>query len=331
VIDSVEPRAAIPGGELTLRGAGFTRAPRPSVTVGGVPAHLVVSSANYVVVRMPDASGRAALVLDNGGAESEPQPVAGGALLAENVHPVASPVADAHGNVFTTFSGSRGQKTPVSVFLIDRDGTMSPLASELMNATGLAFNRAGLLHVSSRFDGIIYQVSPGGEVSVFVEGMGVATGIAFDRDDNLYVGDRSGTVFKISPDRQIFVFATIEPSISAYHLAFGPDGSLFLTGPTTSSNDVVSRISPQGEVSVLYRGLGRPQGMSLDADGNLYVAASWEGRKGVVRLTPGAEPSMFLTGPSIVGTCIAPSGDMVVATGGALYRVPVGLEPFAVN
>ena len=42
-------------------------------------------------------------------------------------------------------------------------------------------------------------------MSVFVEGMGVATGIAFDRERNLYVGDRSGTIFKIARDRQIFV------------------------------------------------------------------------------------------------------------------------------
>ena len=69
--------------------------------------------------------------------------------------------------------------------------------------------------------------------------MGVATGIAFDRDENLYVGDRTGTIFKISPDRQIFVFATIEPSVAAYHLAFGPAGDLFVTGPTTSSFDHV--------------------------------------------------------------------------------------------
>ena len=67
-----------------------------------------------------------------------------------------------------------------------------------MNATGLAFDREGILYASSRHDGIIYQITPGGNMSVYVEGMGVATGIAFDRDENLYVGDRSGTVFKIS-------------------------------------------------------------------------------------------------------------------------------------
>ena len=52
--------------------------------------------------------------------------------------------------------------------------------------------------------------------------------------------------------------------ISAYHLAFSPAGELFVTGPTTSSFDRVYRISPAGEVSVFFRGLGRPQGLAFD-------------------------------------------------------------------
>ena len=124
-----------------------------------------------------------------------------------------------------------------------------------------------MLYISSRYDGIVYQVTPNGSMSVYVEGMGVATGIAFDEEDNLYVGDRSGTIFKISPNRQIFVFATLEPSIAAYHLAFGPDRYLYVTGPTTSSFDSVYRISHTGEVEVFYRGLGRPQGLAFDEEG----------------------------------------------------------------
>ncbi len=156
----------------------------------------------------------------------------------------------------------------------------------MMNATGIAVGRDGLIYISSRFDGVVYQVTPGGSMSVFVEGMGVATGICFDKENNLYVGDRSGTVFKISPNRQIFVFATIEPSISAYHLAWGPDQHLYVSGPTTSSFDAIYRVTDNGDVETFYRGLGRPQGMAFDADGNLYSASSWQGRKGVVRITP---------------------------------------------
>jgi sugar lactone lactonase YvrE len=156
--------------------------------------------------------------------------------------------------------------------------------------------------------------------------MGVATGLAFDGIGNLYVGDRSGTIYKISPTRQIFVFATLEPSIAAYHLAFGPDDYLYVTGPTTSSFDAVHRISHEGEVEVFYRGLGRPQGMAFDEEGRLYVAASIAGRKGVVRIYPDKRADLFLTGPGIVGLAFSPSRAMVVATTNALYRVDVGIK-----
>src|SRR6202042_1187423 len=136
----------------------------------------------------------------------------------------------------------------------------------------------GFLFVSSPHDGAIHRVSPDGRAMQWIEGMGIATGLAFDKAGNLYVGDRSGTIFKISPNRQIFVFATLEPSLAAYHLAFGPDDYLYVTGPTTSSFDAVYRISQEGETEVFYRGLGRPQGLAFDDQGRLYVASSLSGR-----------------------------------------------------
>ena len=216
---------------------------------------------------------------------------------------------------------------PVAVYKIDLNFNMKPFINELMNATGLAFDAKGMLYISSRYDGFVYQVTPNGNMSVFVEGMGVATGIAFDREHNLYVGDRSGTIFKISPNRQIFVFATLEPSIAAYHLAFGPDGYLYVTGPTTSSFDSVYRISEHGEVEVFYRGLGRPQGMAFDEDGRLYVAASHRRPQGRGAASdPDRRAELFLSGPGIVGLAFTPSRAMVVATTNALYRVDVGIK-----
>ena len=150
--------------------------------------------------------------------------------------------------------------------------------------------------------------------------------MAFDHLQNLYVGDRSGTIFKISPNRQIFVFATLEPSLAAYHLAFGPDGYLYVTGPTTSSFDSVHRISREGEVEIFYRGLGRPQGMAFDEEGRLFVAASMSGRKGVVRIYPDRRADLFLSGPGIVGLAFTPSRALVVATTNALYRVDAGIK-----
>ena len=189
----------------------------------------------------------------------------------------------------------------------------------------------GVLYASSRHDGVVYQVSPGGNLAVYVEGMGVATGIAFDRRGNLFVGDRSGTIFKISPEKEIFVFATLEPSLSAYHLAFSPAGELFVTGPTTSSFDRLYRISPAGEVSVFFRGLGRPQGIAFDRRGNLYVAASLAGRRGVVRLTPQAEAELVIGGSNIVGLALLPSHRAVLATTSAVFTLDWDVEGVLAN
>jgi len=325
-ISQVSPPAAIAGGELQIRGKGFAKSERPRVTIGDVGASVIIGSDSFVIARVPEGATDGDLVVASGTVESEAWACDVGVLIADSLHPVTNPAIDSFGNIYTTFSGSRGQKVPVAVYKVDLNFSMKPFINELMNATGLAFDTEGMLYISSRYDGFVYQVTPNGNMSVFVEGMGVATGIAFDSERNLYVGDRSGTIFKISPNRQIFVFATLEPSIAAYHLAFGPDGYLYVTGPTTSSFDSVHRISHDGQVEVFYRGLGRPQGMAFDEEGRLYVAASIAGRKGVVRIYPERRADLFLSGPGIVGLAITPSRAMVVATTNALYRVDVGIK-----
>jgi sugar lactone lactonase YvrE len=327
-ISQVTPTAAIAGGELQIRGKGFARADRPRVVIGEVGAPVIIGSDSFVIARVPEGATAGELVVESGELASDSWACDIGLLVAESLHPVANPAVDSFGNIYSTFSGSRGQKVPVAVYRVDLNFNMKPFINELMNATALAFDGQGMLYISSRYDGIVYQASPNGNMSVFVEGMGVATGLAFDREQNLYVGDRSGTIFKISPNRQIFVFATLEPSIAAYHLAFGPDGYLYVAGPTTSSFDSVHRISHEGEVEIFYRGLGRPQGMAFDEEGRLYIAASISGRKGVVRITPDRRADLFLSGPGIVGLAFTPSRALAVATTNALYRVDVGIKGF---
>ena len=323
----VAPAAAIPGGEFQVHGKNFAGAGRASVTIGAAPAPLVVGSDSYLIVRVPEDGVGGQLVVSQNGDISAPRPLQVGVQIADGLHPIANPAVDSHGNIYATFSGSRGQKTPVSVFQVEATtGQNAPFVSDLMNASGLAIDHDDVLYVSSRQEGNVYRVSSAGNSAIYVEGMGVATGIVFDPDGNLYVGDRSGTIFKVSRQRQIYVFATLESSISAYHLAFGPDKYLYVTGPTTSSFDCVHRISPAGEVEVFYRGLGRPQGMAFDSEDNLYVAASFRGRRGVARITPDKDAELFLSGPGIVGLAFAPGKNLVLATSSALYRVQVGID-----
>src|SRR5438445_9392972 len=330
-IEAVAPSAALPGGEVRILGSGLRAQElrRPRVRLGEVGGSVVISADDFVIARVPPGASSGPVVVSTNGSSSNPQQIRVATTIAENLHPVTNPALDVEGNIYVTFSGSRGQKVPVSIYKIDTNYNVKPFLTEMMNATAIAFDRAGQMYVSSRFDGAVYKVASNGTMSTYAEGMGIATGIAFDHLENLYVGDRSGTVFKIARDRQIFVFATLEPSVSAYHLAFGPKGDLFVTGPTTSSFDSVYKIDPHGAVTVYYRGLGRPQGMAFDREGNLYVAASLDGRRGIARITPDGGAELVLSGMGLVGLALLPTRRAVLATNSALFSVDWNIEGLA--
>ncbi|MGH9702566.1 MAG: IPT/TIG domain-containing protein [Candidatus Acidiferrales bacterium] len=327
-IESIKPAAALPGGEIAIHGSGFAgrNHSRPQVRFGEAEASLIVCADSYLLARVPDGASGGSVRIQTGAVESQPFPISLGKQLADNLHPVSNPAVDHAGNVYVTYSGQRGQKVPVSLYRITTNQVVKPFVTELMNPTGLALDRAGVLFVSCRHDGTIYRVTPEGRSQRWIEGMGIATGIAFDRDENLYVGDRSGTIFKISPLREIFVFATLEPSMAAYHLAFSPAGDLHVTGPTISSFDRVFKITPAGEVSAFFRGLGRPQGLAFDRAGNLYVCASHSGKRGIVRITPAGQAEMVLTGLNLVGLALTPDRRAIVATTSAVYELHWDVE-----
>lgn len=296
---------------------------------GDHPGQVTSASSEQIVVRVPESSAEAGtsdLRVTKNGSASVPFRYAVGKRLAANLHPVANPAIDTDGNIYVTYSNRRGQKSPVSVYKVTSKGAVTPFATDIMNATGLAFSMTGDLFVSSRFDGSIYNVDPAGNVQLYLEGMGIATGIAFDRGGNLYVGDRSGSIFKISPTKEIFVYATLEPSMSAYHLAFGLDDHLYVTGPTTSSFDCIYRISPAGQVDRFFTGLGRPQGLALDIEGGLYVVGSYRGRRGILRLKgEGSTPEPIVAGINLVGLAFDYDDNLIVAESGSVFAVPLGI------
>ena len=332
-IEAVAPTCALPGGEVRIIGKSL-RPPelrRPSVRFGEIEGSVLISSDDFLVARVPEGAASGPVTVSTNGVGtnghvSNPQPIKVAVPVADNLHPVANPALDREGSIFVTFSGPRGQKVPVSIFKIDTNYEVKPFLSDLMNATSIAFDRESQMYVSSRNDEAVYKVAPNGTMSTYAEGMGVATGIAFDAEENLYVGDRSGTIFKIARDRQIFVFATLEPSVSAYHLAFGPHGDMFVTGPSTSSFDCVYRVDPHGTVSVFYRGLGRPQGLALDVDGNVYVAASLAGKRGIVKITPQGKANLEVSGQGLVGLAFAPGKSAILATNSGVHHIAWNIQ-----
>lgn len=323
-IRALWPRAGLEGGRLTLTGDDLWApdAGGQTIRVGGAEARPLIASPGRLVLPIPGEARSGRVAIERDGEIFEGPTFVAGAKLAGDLHPVANPAIDGEGNIFTTVSGSRGQQVPVSLFKITPAGTVTPLASAVTNPTGLAFNQNGDLFASCRHDGSILRLTPVGDVHPFASGLGIATGIAFDAGGTLFVGDRTGTIHAVSREGRARPFAELPASVAAFHLAFGPDGALYVTAPTLSNDDPIYRITPEGSISEYFRGLARPQGLAFDEWGNLYVVAIFRGDRGILQITPGREASPAVAGENLVGLAFDGRGNMIVAGTDCIYRLP---------
>lgn len=331
-IKRINPAAAIPGGEVLIECEGFNTGHLGAYRVlfGDEPARLVGASPTRVLAIVPESAegGSIEVRLASGADVSQPARLLVGKLLADDLHMVASPAFDPEdGALYVTRSGSRGHREPVSLFRVTTGGDLRDVTGEITNPTGLAFDATGQLFVTSRNDGTVYRVTRFDEATPFARNLGIATGLAFDRRGTMYVGDRAGTIHRVNSIGESRAWATLEQSVAAYHLAFGADGALYVAAPTVSSHESIMRVDEDGEAAPFFKGLGRPGGLAFDAEGNLYVAASYKGRRGIIRITrEGERAELVVAGMNVVGLAFSHAGDMAVATNEAIYSLPVGIR-----
>jgi len=322
-VTAVRPGWAIEGGRITIEGTGFPvdQPELPGVLIGGVRARPVYASSTAIGVLVPAGLEGGPAAISVGGEEAGVS-VGVAAAFATGLHQVDNPVFDRQGNLYVTYSGTRGQEVPVSIFRVRPNGTRETFSSGIVNATSMAFDPEGRLYVSSRFEGTVYRVEEDGGFESFATDLGVACGLAFAADGTLFVGDRSGTLFRVDRHGKAAPFASIPPSVAAFHLAMAPDGALYVTAPTLSAYDSVYRVAPDGTVSTVADSFGRPQGIAFDASGAALVVEALAGISGLYRLRPRQPPELILTGPGLVGVAVDPSGGLVVCSNETAFRCP---------
>ncbi len=329
-LTSIQPHWAVEGGRVTIHGSGFPldKPQLPEVTIGEAAARAVYASPSTISVLVPAGldGGRTAVRVADVPGETALLEVA--TPFATGLHQVDNPVFDRDGNLYVTYSGTRGQDVPVSIFRVSRTGRRESYVSGIVNPTSMTFDASGQLYVSSRFEGTIYRVFANGTHEPFASDLGIACGLAFDRRGVLYVGDRSGTVFAVQPDRTVTAIATLPASVAAFHVAVGPDDCVYIAGPTLGPYDHVYRLDPStGAIDKMYSGFGRPQGIAFDSQGALYVVEALAGSNGLYRVRPDGSAELIVSGQSLVGVAFDPNGGLVVTSNDTAYRLDVPIRP----
>jgi sugar lactone lactonase YvrE len=316
------PSLACPGALVHLEGDALSPVDGrlPEVWLGNARGRLAAASPSRISFYVSDDAPGGTQEVRVSGASAGVSIQVGRAIAAE-VHQVDGPVIDSAGRVYATFSGSRGQQVPVSIFRISASGQREAFSSAVVNPTSMTIGPDHALYVTSRFEGAVYRIADDGSAALVASNLGVACGLAFGPDGWLYVGDRTGTIFRVSVDTgAVSTLAELPASVAAFHLACGPDGALYVTGPTLSPVDAVRRVDlATGQVEIVCGGLGRPQGLAFDPAGVLHVADALAGAGGVHAVERGV-PRLAIAGRRLVGLAFEADGTTIVASSDTLYR-----------
>jgi DNA-binding beta-propeller fold protein YncE len=318
-VSDVSPSRAIEGGRVTLAGEFGDAGLFPDVRIQGRPARTVFASPKRLTVIVPGGGpdgGISAISLNE---IATGHGLELGVPIATGLHQVDNPLIDRDGNVYLTYSGTRGQQVPVSIFRVAPNGARETYSTSVVNPTSMAMDAEGRLYVSSRFEGAVYRLADDGSAEPYATDLGIACGLAFAPDGRLFVGDRSGTIFSVDRSGTATVFASLPSSVAAFHLALGVDG-LYVAGPTLSPYDVIYQIGFDGAVSVHSRAFGRPQGLAIGPDGSLFVVEALAGFSGLYRVRPDSAPELVVAGTGLIGLAFDPHGAMVVCSSDTAYR-----------
>ncbi len=322
-----------------------------------------------IVVRKVDTNGIIKTVAGNGtlalaivGSIGDGGPATSAGFGTPGVF--AGVAVDAAGNLYVSDPGNkRVRKVDTSGIITTFAGTGNVIFSQ---PSGLALDSAGNLYVADATLGRVYKVTPSGAGSVVAGGGtgddGVAAtsayllapyGIAFDRQDNLYIAEDRGRVRKVDSSGVIHTVAgsgsigysgdggaaTGALLFGVEGLAIDKSGNLYVAD---NANNRVRKVDTSGIITTVVgtgvagnsgdNGLAinariTPGGLALDASGNLYITGGTIRKVSFGSAPPGlysSAPSLYFEGtvshpgvPSqveIVGTLGAPISFNVTAS-----------------
>jgi hypothetical protein len=176
--------------------------------------------------------------------------------------------------------------------------------------------------------GEVFQYNPSGKQSTALSGLDRPRGLAFDKNNNLFVATNfngnTGTIFKITPGGKISTFATGFPANSSLEgVVTDIDGNVFVSASDNTTFPFAStifRITAGGAVSTFGSIPGQCFGLAFDSVGDLFAADSTD--QTIYKFTPTgvrgvfAGPASFTAVQGPVGLAFDRWGNLFVSTEG---------------
>ena len=200
---------------------------------------------------------------------------------------------DLEGNIYMSDFGKTlgGNPTGDKVFKITPDGIISTFMTDLIGASGSAFDSQGNFYQSNIQGGFITKRTKDGNIETFTSGLlNAPVGIAIDQEDNLYIANYgANNIIKMTPEGNFDVYAS-------GNLLNGPNGifrdsigNFFIAN---FNNGAVLKVDLNKEVSLVTTLPGNNNGHLAIHGEWIYVIARSENK--IYRVRPNGHQEVFV-------------------------------------
>lgn len=220
---------------------------------------------------------------------------------------------------------------------LPEDASVEKIAGDFQFTEGPYWRDAGYLVFSDIPANTIYRWAPDEEATVFLKPSGHSNGITADNQGRLLLAQHDGRIARVSEDGEIVPLAAEYNGRrlnSPNDLVVRSDGSIYFTDPPYGVDEAereldfsgVYRLHPDGELELLTKEFGRPNGICFSPDeSKLYVNDS---RETLVRVFDVAEDGSISNGRTFAqpedADAQGSTDGMKVDTAGNLYTTGPG-------
>ena len=324
IIDEISPKIILPGANLKITGRGFDawKLTDNDIIMPSAKARIMAASENTIIVEVPENTKSGYIYIKFNGDVSNKIKIIVPQAIAENLHNVDNPVIDSKGNIFATFSGSRGQTAPVSIFKIKPPSYEKQIfITDIPNPTSMVIAKDGILYVSSRMTGKIYKCFDYENYEIFAQGLGVAFGLSVNSEGEMFVGDRTGSLYHVYPNGQAIFYRSIPQSYIAYHMGFDNTDNLYITNPIHMGENSIIRINRKGHLEEYHTNYSMFHGFCFDKKNNMYIAESKRSISNILKISPKKKISNIMSGKDLLGVCMDINQNLIVSTKTSLYLI----------
>jgi sugar lactone lactonase YvrE len=323
-IKKIEPSIGLPGGSVKINGKGFLpwEIKNEDISFCNSSAWIDGVSETTIITTIPQKIVSGEVLIDFEGNKSNKVSFNVPEAVANGLHLVDNPAIDTEGNIYGTYSGSRGESTHVSVYKITPYGEKIVYLKGLTNATSIAVDKKGRLYVASRFNGKVYRSTEEQEYELYSQGLGVAFGLAFNSKGDLFAGDRSGSIFKISDEGIAQFYASLPQSYISFHLAFDKNDVLYATNPTHIGENYIYRIDNDGNANEVFSGHSMFHGFCFDEKNRMYISEAKRNESRVLRVDLETKDfEVIASGTNFIGSQFDNEGNLLIASSTSIFRI----------